>query len=469
MMTQTVQPPLDFIPPTLNPWVVKTVQRLSPLWLHWYRNVSAIESHNLETAVQLFDQFQRRQTRLMLAFRHPSIEDPLCINTVLGQHIPRKAQQLGIRLSGLSHAHFIYDRGLPLWVGPLVAKVLPLMGAFPIHRGKLDRVALRTARDLLVKGDLPLGIAPEGTINGHNQVVNPLEPGAAQLAFWGVSDLVEAGSPQDLKILPIGIIYKYTDAALPRLEALLDQLELESGLLLDPTLKIPSTDQHQADHLYRRMLNLCVHLLTIMEQHYAHFYGYQAASMPTFSVLAHNSVIEEVRDTLAERLAALMDAALQVSEKALGLKSRSTIVDRRHAIEQASWDRIFRNDIQNIQALSPVERGLADQIAQETSMHMRHMRLVETFIGIAGRQVGTRPTLDRIAETTLHLRRLILRMKGSDPLQQKSPDLGKRYVHVKIGEPLLVSDRWEAYQANRRQAVAELTHDLQEALEKTVA
>lgn len=37
-----------------------------------------------------------------------------------------------------------------------------------------------------------------------------------------------------------------------------------------------------------------------------------------------------------------------------------------------------------------------------------------------------------------------------------------------MGEPISVSDRWPDYQANRKQAVAQLTADLQAALEAMI-
>ncbi|MEH1845996.1 MAG: 1-acyl-sn-glycerol-3-phosphate acyltransferase, partial [Nostoc sp.] len=48
------------------------------------------------------------------------------------------------------------------------------------------------------------------------------------------------------------------------------------------------------------------------------------------------------------------------------------------------------------------------------------------------------------------------------------PQLGKQKVKITVGEPISVSERYPAYKENRlgaRQAVAEVTNDLQHALE----
>lgn len=60
----------------------------------------------------------------------------------------------------------------------------------------------------------------------------------------------------------------------------------------------------------------------------------------------------------------------------------------------------------------------------------------------------------------------IARLKGNSTFPR--PHLGKQVVQMTVGQPISVSDRWEAYQASRRsakQAVADLTQDIQTALE----
>ncbi|MBI4180621.1 MAG: 1-acyl-sn-glycerol-3-phosphate acyltransferase, partial [Chloroflexi bacterium] len=66
------------------------------------------------------------------------------------------------------------------------------LGAFPIHRGRLDRQALRQAQRVLVNG-LALVIFPEAT-RSKNAQLGPAFPGSALIA-------VRSGAP----ILPVGI------------------------------------------------------------------------------------------------------------------------------------------------------------------------------------------------------------------------------------------------------------------------
>ncbi len=467
MPFQSVQPPLPFLAPQFKPWILKPLQWLSPLWLRWQRDVTHIEVHNIEQLAHSYDAFYQGKSRLIIAFRHPTIDDPVCLMHLLGQELPRCARRLQLNRSRQYHAHFIYDRGLPVWLGSLAKWILPRLGASPIHRGKLDRVGLRTARELLLNGQFPLAIAPEGTINGHNQILNPLEPGTAQLAFWGLEDIQKAGQDQEVAILPIGLRYHYSDSALPHIQTLIEDLNQMAGYP-DPT----TTDSTPtAGQLYIRLLKLSAHLLHTTEDFYREYYGSDIPQDPIDILVepSSDSSVETLLDQLLPRLRRLLDIALTVSEQRLYLKPRDTLVDRRHAIEQAGWDRVFRSDIEDIDALAPAQRGLADHLAHEAFLLMWHMRLVETFIGIAGQTIGTRPLLDRLAETTLQIWRLLLRMQNQDPLSVRPPYLGPRDAHITVGHPILLRHQWEAYQSSRRQAVAALTQDLQKGLEAVMS
>ncbi|WP_309229642.1 hypothetical protein [Oscillatoria sp. FACHB-1407] len=116
--------------------------------------------------------------------------------------------------------------------------------------------------------------------------------------------------------------------------------------------------------------------------------------------------------------------------------------------------------------MPPVDRGLGDRIAEETNLRLWHMRLVESFVSVTGRYVREKPTVDRFAETLLLLWETIARLTNKPSFPR--PYLGKQRVRMTVGEPLDISARWDAYQANRRQAVTTLTQDLQNALEAMI-
>ncbi|MEM6253385.1 MAG: 1-acyl-sn-glycerol-3-phosphate acyltransferase [Cyanobacteria bacterium P01_D01_bin.156] len=455
-MTNTIiraQPPLEFIPERFSPWVRKLMQRLMPGWLRWQTDLVAINVKNADTLAQLYAEFQTGNNRFIMAFRHPAPEDAYGLAHLLWQAVPQASKRLGLSLR-LVHSHFIYDRGIPLWAGNWVSWLCSRLGGVSIQRGKLDLVALKAARQLLVNGQFPLAAAPEGGNNGHNEIVSPLEPGVPQLAFWCVEDLIKANRSEPVYIVPLGIQYHYPVPPWDAIAELLSDLESRSGLSDDgETSPIPELPTAEIANLYGRLYRLAKHLLTLMEEYYHRIYGLEQLK---------DSDNADTNTQLATRLHHLLNGALTAAETYFNLRPKGSVIDRCRRLEQAGWERIFQEDLRDQTTLSSVERGLADRIAEEADLRMWHMRLVESFVAVTGRYVLEKPTADRFAETVLLLADMVTRIEGENPLPR--PSLGKREVLITVGEPINVSQRWGDYKSSRRKAVAALTKDLQETL-----
>jgi 1-acyl-sn-glycerol-3-phosphate acyltransferase len=449
------QPALKFLPPAFNPVVFRLARLLLPWWIKFQIKINRIDTVNIDRLVQLFNQFQHQQIRLILAFRHPSPDDGFAMMHLLSQALPQAAQKQRVKLVIPPHAHFIYDRGVPIWAGKFVSWLAPNLGATPIHRGKLDRVGLKSIRHLLLQGKLPLAIAPEGATNGHNEIMGPLEPGVVQMGFWCIEDLQAAGQQQEVWILPIGIQYRYQDQPWPAIDRLLQELELDCGLAVMPG--------HTSEVRYQRLYRLSEHILNLMEDFYRRCYR-QSFPGPVPSQSPTNAA------EFTERLQTLLDRALQVAEQYFGIQAKGTVIDRCRKLEQAGWDCIYREDISNPGKLSPLERGLADRVAAEASLRMWHMRLVEGFVAVTGSYVSAVPSQDRFAETSLILWDVIHKIKG-DHANNQRPYLGDRRAVLTVGEPLSVSAKWPQYSSSRaqaKQALTELTEQLQNALQATI-
>ncbi len=225
------QPQLAFLPPKFNLWVLRLVSWLLPYWLKRKLHIIGIDVADIDRLVEVYKQSQMNRLRLILAFRHPSSDDAFCMGYLLTKILPAAARKHRIALNSPIFAHFLYDRGVPLWAGKIAGWLYPQLGGIPIRRGGADRSALKTARDLLVNGDMPLAIAPEGATNGHSELVSPLESGAAQIGFWAMEDLVKAGREEDVLIIPIGIQYYYVGEPWLKLESLIHELEQDCGLI----------------------------------------------------------------------------------------------------------------------------------------------------------------------------------------------------------------------------------------------
>ena len=476
------QPPLAFIPPDFSPLVWWVARAFLPFRLWQTCKISDIQVANIERLVTLYHQFEQGHVRFLLAFRHPTTYDPDCMFHLMSHALPKAAKQQGVPLSLPTNFHCIYDRGIPLWAGSHIGWLYSKLGGIPIRRGRADTTGLRVVRQKFADGEFPMAAAPEGANNGHSEIVAPIEPGIAQFSFWCAEDLAKASDHsavdekplQPVLIVPIGVQYRYLSPPWRRMEQLLRQLERDAGLTSPnhaPALLQDGTDPTDAQktNLYRRLFRLGEHLLRLMEHYYDKFYQAGVAAQkgaPTYTSSSTDDQVTLSNEEFSRRLQVLMDTALTVAEQFFGLPSKGKVPDRCRRLEQAAWDRIFREDLKDLDAISAVERGLADRVAEEADLRIWHMRLVETFVSVTGNYVREKPSAERFGETLILVWDMVSRLKGKNPFPY--PKLGQRRAFLTVGEPLSVSDRLLAYRSNRRQAVTTLTQDLQAALEAMI-
>lgn len=449
-------PPLDFIPPHFDGRVLAVARWLLPLWLRRQSRIGAITVDHPERLAAAFERFETGRSRLMLAFRHPSIDDPAVMAHLLW--------------SKGHHAQFLYDRGIPLWAGKAIGWSFSRLGGVSIQRGKLDLPALRTSRDLLVNGPYPFAAAPEGATNGHNERVSSLEPGVAQLAFWTADELARGGRPERMEILPIGLQYFYEAPVWGAIDSLLSQLERNAGLPTaaeaDATTAGQAESSLDPERLYARLLRLGESMLVLLENFYRQSYRQPLGSGRGKQATATGASADGDLP-IAQRVQNLMDTALGVVERSFGLEPRGDLVERCRRLEQAGWERMYPTATSDTAPPpSPLRQGLADRLAEETERRMWHMQMVEAFVAVNGSYVREQPSQERFADTLLLLWDTDCRIRGGDP--GKRPRLGKRRVRISIDNPINLQERMEAYRLDRRQAVAALTRDLQAQLEALI-
>ncbi|MDZ8110682.1 MAG: 1-acyl-sn-glycerol-3-phosphate acyltransferase [Nostoc sp. DedQUE12a] len=469
---QSTQPPLKFIPQRFNPSVVQIVRWLLPMVLRFRTRpwlpagIVGIEAENVEVLAELYQQFQAGKIRFLLAFRHPEVEDPLCMLYLLSRIVPEVARQKNIKLQYPVHSYFLYDRGMTVWAGDWLGWLFSRLGGVPVHRGRrLDRQAIQTARELFANGELPIAVAPEGGTNGHSGIVSPLEPGVSQMGFWCVEDLQKANRSETVFILPIAIQYSYDQPPWSKLDWLLSKLEADSGL---PVIEI--TQGNSEEIYYQRIFRLGEYLITEMEEFYRRFYHQDIPKTVS------NNESASPNQVLIDRLHRLLDKSLAVTEQYFGVQPQGNFIDRCRRLEEAGWNYIYREDLPDIDNLPPFKRGLADWIAQEADLRMRHMRIVESFVAVSANYIKEKPTAEKFAETALLIFDMLSRIK--DTTLPGRPRLGLRRAKITVGEPISVTERWEKCQGDAyggklrhasRQAASQLTKDLQTALENMIS
>lgn len=334
-----VQPPLKVYPPKANQFILKIIRILTPFWLRWQCGIKQIETRYIDRLVESTKKFQDGKARYMLAFRHPTTDDPFAMLYLLAYAVPEEARDMGIKLTTLPHSGFVYDRGISLWAGDYVNWLFPALGGISIFRGKLDRFALSWMRKQITHGDVPLSMAPEGGTNGKSETVAELEPGIAQIGFWAAEDLHKEGRTEEMLIIPVGIQYEYSTQAWGKIDQTIITIEKECGII-KPAIT--------PDNRYQRLYDLGSYLVKWVSDYYKSFYGNYA------KINSENTN----RDNLAANLEELADRILSVAEMSFGIKAKGSPIDRCRRLEQAGWDRIFRNDIQDIEKLSGVELSL---------------------------------------------------------------------------------------------------------------
>ncbi|WP_016950335.1 1-acyl-sn-glycerol-3-phosphate acyltransferase [Anabaena sp. PCC 7108] len=462
----STQPPLKFIPQRHNPLIVKIASWFVPFALRvrtrpWLpAGIVNIEAKNAEVLAKLYQEFQAGKIRFLIAFRHPEVEDPLTMLYFLTRIVPKVARQKGIALQYPLHSHFMYERGMTLWAGKWLGWLFSGLGGVPVRRGRrVDRNSIQMARDLFANAKMPIAVAPEGGTNGHSGIVSPLEPGVAQLGFWCVEDLQKANREEKVFIIPIAIKYSYVNPPWEKIDWLLSKLETDSGL---PVAEISLTGQKKEEILYQRFLRLAEYLISEMEEFYRRFYH---RDLPEIITEEKNPVNE----VLITRLHRLMDTALQISEQYFNIQPQGNFIDRCRRLEEAGWNYIYRDDIEDIQSLPPFKRGLADWVAEEADLRMQHMRIAESFVAVTANYIQENPTAERFAETALLMFDMLSRIK--DSTLPGRPSLGLKQAMITVGEPIAVSERWENCQDNKqalRKGVSDLTKDLQVMLEELI-
>lgn len=464
------RPPLKFIPQRFNLLVLYLMRLALPILLRvrlkpWLPvGIRRVELVNTDILAKLYQQFQSGQIRLIIAFRHPEVDDPLSMFYLLSYGVPKFARQQGIILKPPIHSHFIYDRGMTIWAGNWLGWLFSRLGGIPIHRGKrIDRQGIKAARNLLINGKFPVAIAPEGATNGHSEIVSTLEPGTAQLGFWCIEDLAKANRNEEVLIVPIAVQYQYIQPPRSQLDRLLNQLETDCGLSVWQSDRTVNTSPEEVFRL--RLFRLAEHLLSEMEQFYHRFY-------PQLLALAKSNAEDGIAKgdrTLDARLQILLDTALRAAEQYFGLSSQGNKIDRCRRLEEASWNAIYREDLPNLNTVAPWQRGLADWAAQEATLRTLHMRLVESFVAVNANYLQEKTTIERLAEVSLIIFDLVARIKGQK--NPARPRLGWRQSRVTVGEPISVSDRYTAIKSDRqstKQAIVDLTNELEIALQKLI-
>lgn len=348
-----------------------------------------------------------RRDRILYCSNHPTTSEPPVAYAV--------AKIMGSRF------HYMASRQVFDWANGVVGRLIQGIGAYSVLAGTADRESIKMSRSILAHEGGKLVVYPEGEpTSGENDSLLPLQPGIAQIGFWGLEDARKMDPDADIKILPAFVKYVYsgTEAALKGdLHASLKKLERR--LKIDPENK----------NLLRRFLTIGRVLLEQEEQRY----HISAGSLKDWEYR-----VGRVRHAVLD----------QVAEK-IQVKGYNRNAD---AIEKL---RFLLSILEMISVEYPDPR--LPNVEEETlQWAQKECEKAYLFIVTKPEYLISHPSAERFYEWLGRYETHVLGKTSARP----------RKAYVRFTEPLSLAQYYPAYKKNRKQGIETMLDDLRGALER---
>jgi hypothetical protein len=274
-------------------------------------------------------------------------------------------------------------------------------------------------RQLLAEGKRWLVIFPEGQTIWQNSTVVPFQEGVIQLAFKGCEDARKTDEDANLHCIPMAIRYVY-------LKDMHEEID-ESLLRLENSLSI--TGQANSSSRYARLRGIAEAVLIANEK------AHHATPEPDSPMDNRIQHLKELVTSKLERQLDIVPAA------------RQTLLDRIRALF-AAVDRIVYDDPPG----SEYEQQLAlDRQQVARSLYQDLWRLLQ-FVAIYDGYVSESMTVERFMDVLCLLEMEVFKKRRM---------WGPRKAHVRVGQPIDLTDYAPSYVANRRAAIKDVTVTLE--------
>jgi hypothetical protein len=312
---------------------------------------------------------------------------------------------------------------------------MPRLGAMPVHHAKLDSIGMARIYRAIIEGPYPLAIAPEGQVSYTSETVPRLEQGTVRIGFQAAEKLDKAGKTCPVEVLPVSVHFRYGRWARVSLERLLRRIEKYVGTEMKGRSGTPFPER------LRRCRDT---ILALNEKRYG--------------------IVPEEGSSFAERVDAVMELALDSAEKILRIRpgGDGDIIGRLYHIRQICWDRIYVPEMENPEAISRVERSLADLRAGEAWYASRHMELVD-FVWYFRVPIPQEDALLHLKiEYVQNLWDFANRtMGGASTKRVINPH--PRRVILQVAPPLNLTERLSEYHRDKKEAIASAMDALRDA------
>lgn len=295
------------------------------------------------------------------------------------------------------------------------------MGCYSVVRGAADRASFRMTRDLIASGQRPVVIFPEGAVSHRADTVMPFQEGIFKLAFWALQDVLTATENERVLLVPIGIHYVVSEAR---------EENLHAGLThLDRTL---FGEQNAVDPL-TRIRRICYHLLEALEGVY---YGAAREEM-----------------SISERTTSLRTDMLEEMERFLQLHPRGgdSLLDRARAVRNRLDEEVYTDT----ESTGQYARAAHERRVERLHGFYDAVKRVCAFDAVDILTTDQNPSLSTLFEMLWMLETEVFGAPKS---------LVPRTAEIRVGDPVLLNDHYEAYLDDKRGAVEHVTQCIETAV-----
>jgi len=395
---------LDFRPPLDNPLLIGFARSFRSFVLAG--KMKNAEILVLGDGIERFKQFKGKHC--MVCPNHSHRHDPevmFILSCLVGEEF-----------------NFIAAREVFDWNNGWNGWFLQHMGCYSVVRGAVDRESFKMTKHLLVEGKKKLVLFPEGEISRQNDVLLPLESGAAQLSFMALDELHKTKPEEPLYILPVAIKYTYKNDLTSVLEDLIEKVETKLGI-----------KNSGETSLYKRV---------------------RAAS-------------EVILKTLEEEYDLKSSAEADLNSRIMGLKSHilKTMADVMHVSLPATGShldcvRVLRNTLDDFiyadeEELPPYQKKIHEEKAEKIKAFYRDLDRVVRFIAIYDGYLSPPITQERMISV---LELIETEIFGEAKIK------GPRRVLITVGKPLNLLDHFAEYKKNKKAVIENLRSDMSEQL-----
>ena len=427
----TVSPDRKMPEPRISKLVLFAARLIGRFYLFFALGIARIVIRNGRSLYETYARALEGKSRVILAFRHPNGGEAQILMWFMLFILRRKARRAGIKFCRRPYVSFVYGYEVARWGGKLARWIMPGLRAMPIYHTKFDSASMGRIFKALIDGPYPLAIAPEGQVSYTTESVPRLEQGTVRIGFQAAERLKNQNKDCPVEILPLSIHFRYGSMGRWSLNKMVRKIEKYIGFKQDGT---------GFSERLRRARDF------ILEQNEKRY-----------------EITAEKDQSFAERVDAVMEAALAKAENILGIKARSDeLVERLYTIRQICWDRVVIPGITSLDHITLLERSLLDLNAGEAWHASRHMELVD-FVWYFRVPIPAEdaPLYIKI-EYVQNLWDFANRTMGG-AYSNRVLNVHPKRVLIETGFPINLSERLKDYKENKKAAIANAMKDMEKA------